>query len=133
MPNDGYDDERGDYRIVKKDHISFRFEIIDFLGTGSFGQVIKCFDHKRKVKIALKIIRNQKKFVYKAGVEVRILKHLKEQDPLQEHNIVSIKDSFIFRKHICITFELLSMNLYEFLKQNNFNGISIGLIRRFAI
>jgi len=34
---------------------------------------------------------------------------------------------------LCITFELLSLNLYEFIKNNNFQGLSLGLIRRFAI
>eukprot|EP01022_Parablepharisma_sp_SALTPOND_P015009 TRINITY_DN2093_c0_g1_i1.p1 TRINITY_DN2093_c0_g1~~TRINITY_DN2093_c0_g1_i1.p1 ORF type:complete len:427 (+),score=37.31 TRINITY_DN2093_c0_g1_i1:1253-2533(+) len=33
----------------------------------------------------------------------------------------------------CITFELLSLNLYEFIRNNNFRGVSVGLIRRFAI
>ena len=37
------------------------------------------------------------------------------------------------RNHLCITFELLSINLYEFIKNNNFQGLSLGLIRRFAI
>ena len=32
-----------------------------------------------------------------------------------------------------MTFELLSINLYEFLKNNDFEGLSLGLIRRFAI
>jgi dual specificity tyrosine-phosphorylation-regulated kinase 2/3/4 len=39
---------------------------------------------------------------------------------------------FYFRHHLCITFELLSINLYEFVKNNNFQGLSLGLIRRFA-
>ena len=28
------------------------------------------------------------------------------------------------------SFELLSINLYEFIKNNNFQGLSLGLIRR---
>jgi hypothetical protein len=36
-------------------------------------------------------------------------------------NVVHMKDYVIFRKHLCITFELLSMNLFEFLKVNDFN------------
>ena len=35
--NQGYDDERGDYKVVIKDHISFRWEVLEFLGKGSFG------------------------------------------------------------------------------------------------
>jgi dual specificity tyrosine-phosphorylation-regulated kinase 2/3/4 len=35
--NCGYDDERGDYRVVLKDHIGFRWEVLEFLGKGSFG------------------------------------------------------------------------------------------------
>ena len=48
-------------------------------------------------------------------------------------NIIHMKDYVIFRKHLCITFELLSINLYEFLKLNDFEGLSLGLVRRFAI
>lgn len=42
------------------------------------------------------------------------------------------QEHFTFRNHLCISFELLSNNLYEFLKHNNFCGLSISLIRRFA-
>lgn len=42
-------------------------------------------------------------------------------------------DYDVFRKHLVITFELLSMNLYEFIKANEFRGVSPGLVRRFAI
>lgn len=94
---------------------------------------MKVYDHKRGVNLALKIIRNQKKFEYQATIEVKILKLLKKKDPKEENNVIHMKDSFIFRKHICITFELMSINLYEFLKANNFNGISLGLIWWFAI
>ncbi len=36
-------------------------------------------------------------------------------------NVVHLEDYVIFRKHLCISFELLSMNLFEFLKVNDFN------------
>ena len=44
------------------DHIDYRYEIIDILGKGSFGSVVKAFDHKKKEFCAIKIIRNKKKF-----------------------------------------------------------------------
>lgn len=39
----------------------------------------------------------------------------------------------VFRKHLLIAFECLSINLYEFIKNNNFQGVTQSLIRRFAI
>ena len=44
----------------------------------------------------------------------------------------SLQDHFMFRNHLCISFELMSVNLFEFLKQNHFVGLSMALIRRFA-
>ena len=43
-----------------------------------------------------------------------------------------MKDTFVFRKHLCIVFELMSINLYELLKQNSFRGLSLKLIRIFV-
>jgi dual specificity tyrosine-phosphorylation-regulated kinase 2/3/4 len=77
-PNFGYDDERGDYSIVAGDHLSYRYEIVDVLGKGSFGQVVRCIDHKLGVLVAVKIIRNKKRFHQQALVEVNILQKLRE-------------------------------------------------------
>lgn len=60
--NFGYDDERGDYVVVTRDHLAYRFEVIDKLGSGSFGQALKCFDHKTQQTVAIKVIRNKKRF-----------------------------------------------------------------------
>ena len=46
--NDGFDDDDDNYIIVRGDHIDFRFELKEALGKGSFGEVAKAFDHKRK-------------------------------------------------------------------------------------
>lgn len=77
-PNFGYDDERGDYSIVTGDHLAFRYEVIDVLGKGSFGQVVRCIDHKIGTLVAVKIIRNKKRFHQQALVEVNILQKLRE-------------------------------------------------------
>lgn len=76
--NFGYDDERGDYSIVVGDHLAYRYEIVDFLGKGSFGQVVRCIDHQMGGLVAVKIIRNKKRFHQQALVEVNILKKLKD-------------------------------------------------------
>lgn len=74
--NFGYDDERGDYRIINQDHLAFRYEILEIMGKGSFGQVVKCFDHRTGNILAIKIIRNKKRFHAQALVEVKILEKL---------------------------------------------------------
>ena len=76
--NFGYDDDRGDYNIVEGDHLAYRYEVVDILGKGSFGQVVRCVDHKTGILVAVKIIRNKKRFHQQALVEVNILQKLRE-------------------------------------------------------
>ena len=56
--NYGYDDDKGDYKIITNDHIGYRYEIKSFLGKGSFGTALKCFDHKEGVEVAVKVVKN---------------------------------------------------------------------------
>jgi len=130
--NFGFDDDRGDYNIVYGDHLAYRYEVLDPLGKGSFGQVVRCIDYKTGKLVAIKIIRNKKRFHQQALVEVNILKKLREWDPEEKHSMVNFTQSFYFRGHLCISTELLGMNLYEFIKAYDFKGFSLVLIRRFA-
>ncbi|CAD8058454.1 unnamed protein product [Paramecium sonneborni] len=114
--NDGFDDSKGEYLYSLNDHIGYRYEILEIAGKGSFGQAFKVFDHKRQQVQCLKIIKNKKKFTNQALVELNILTYVKEKD---EEN--------------CISFEFLSINLYQLIKNNNFQSLSLELIRRFAI
>ena len=70
--------------------------------------------------VAIKIIRNKKRFHTQALVEVKILMHIKASDQDDSANFVQTRGHFYFRSHLCIAFELLSINLYEFIKNNNF-------------
>eukprot|EP00762_Andalucia_godoyi_P008670 ANDGO_00463.mRNA.1 Dual specificity tyrosine-phosphorylation-regulated kinase 2 len=131
--NHGYDDERGDYLVTMHDHVGYRYEVVSMLGRGSFGQVAKVLDHKTNAMCALKVIRNKKRFHHQALIEVRILETLRDNDREERYHCVRLLEHFYFRSHLCITFELLSINLYEFIKANHFQGLSLNLIRRFAI
>ncbi|XP_066580563.1 dual specificity tyrosine-phosphorylation-regulated kinase 4 [Amia ocellicauda] len=130
--NCGYDDEHGSYIKVLHDHIAYRFEVLEVIGKGSFGQVLKCLDHKTNELVAIKIIRNKKRFHHQALVELKILDALRRKDKENSHNVIHMKEYFYFRNHLCISFELLGLNLYELIKKNNFQGFSLALIRRFA-
>ncbi|XP_017328886.2 dual specificity tyrosine-phosphorylation-regulated kinase 4 isoform X1 [Ictalurus punctatus] len=130
--NSGYDDEHGSYLKVLHDHIAYRYEVLEVIGKGSFGQVLKCLDHKTNEMVAIKIIRNKKRFHQQALVELKILDALRRRDRDNCHNVIHMKEYFYFRNHLCISFELLGANLYELIKKNNFQGFSLSLIRRFA-
>uniref|UniRef100_A0AAQ4RLA5 dual-specificity kinase n=1 Tax=Gasterosteus aculeatus aculeatus TaxID=481459 RepID=A0AAQ4RLA5_GASAC len=130
--NCGYDDEQGGYTHVAHDHLAYRYEFLKIIGKGSFGQVAKVYDHKLQQHLALKMVRNEKRFHRQAQEEIRILEHLRKQDRNGTMNVVHMLENFTFRNHICMTFELLSMNLYELIKRNKFQGFSLPLVRKFA-
>ena len=131
-PNFGYDDDRGDYHVVKGDHVAFRYEVLSELGKGSFGQVLKVQDHKKHAACALKIIRNKKRFHQQATVEIRILDHLRSRDPEDRSCTIRMLNYFKFRSHTIITFEIHSMNLYELAKLNKYQPFAPALIKRFT-
>ena len=43
----------------------------------------------------------------------------------------ALQDFFVHRNHLCLAFELLSLNLYELLSHNKFRGLSLSLVRVF--
>lgn len=131
--NNGFDTDQQEYHVRYNDHIDYRYEIVKKLGKGSFGIVLRVFDHKQKEFVALKVLKNKKR-LYKQGlVEAKLIETLNRKDPEDKKNIIKKLDQFVFRKHLVITFELLSVNLYDFIKMNNFQGFSLSLIKRFAI
>ena len=54
-----------------------------------------------------------------------------QHDPHDKHHIARMKDTFVHKHHLCITFEMLSLNLYELIKQSRFTGFSTNLVRVF--
>ena len=93
-------------------------------------QVLHCMDHRSGTGVALKIIRSKKRFQKQAAVEAGILELLRRRDPDDAANIVRSLEAFTFRGHLCITIELLSINLYEHIKACNFKvgrGVGVGV------
>ncbi|XP_029921716.1 dual specificity tyrosine-phosphorylation-regulated kinase 4-like [Myripristis murdjan] len=130
--NSGYDTENGYYRMVIKDHIAYRFEVLEEIGRGAYGQVFKCRDHKTMELVAIKVIRNDKSIHNEAMAEVKILDALSKKDKKNTANILHMKEHFYFRNHLCITFELLGKDLYTVMKENNLQGFSLSQVQHFA-
>jgi hypothetical protein len=78
------------------------------------------------------VIKNQPAYYHQARVEVGILQLLNGRcDPGDCHHIVRLHDAFLHRRHLCLAFEQLGINLFELLKRNGFRGLSLGLLRLF--
>uniref|UniRef100_A0A182MAR3 dual-specificity kinase n=1 Tax=Anopheles culicifacies TaxID=139723 RepID=A0A182MAR3_9DIPT len=132
MYNDGYDDENHDYIIKNGEKFLDRYEIDSLIGKGSFGQVVKAFDHEERCQVAIKIIKNKKPFLNQAQIEVKLLEMMNRADAENKYYIVKLKRHFMWRNHLCLVFELLSYNLFDLLRNTNFRGVSLNLTKKFA-
>ncbi|XP_066575291.1 dual specificity tyrosine-phosphorylation-regulated kinase 1B isoform X2 [Amia ocellicauda] len=130
--NDGYDDDNYDYIVKNGEKWLDRYEIDSLIGKGSFGQVVKAYDHHEQEWVAIKIIKNKKAFLNQAQIELRLLELMNKHDTEMKYYIVHLKRHFMFRSHLCLVFELLSYNLYDLLRNTNFRGVSLNLTRKFA-
>lgn len=128
-----YDDKNCDYIIRIGEIWDNRYEVLKVLGRGSFGQVVEAYDAVHKENVAIKIIKNKRAFYQQALLEIRILQYLNANDKKDQNHIVRMKRHFEWRNHLCISYELLSMNLYELLRNQNFAGVSLNLVRKFAV
>ena len=190
--NEGLDNSEYDFILYVNDIIGDKmdkqYKIVELLGCGTFGQVVKCIHLVSKRKVAVKIIKNKTAYFNQSMMEIKVLNQIYnfhsrvqqqqqqqqqlsqppqpkkdnrklgqlEKSPIFQTDIFSnpspqaspkhdtytheplslpliqMYDTFIFKKHLCLVFELLSINLYDLIKQNGFKGFNISLVRDFS-
>ena len=86
--NHGFDTDDQEYVVRYNDHIDYRYEIVKKLGKGSFGIVLRVFDHKIQEFVALKILKNKKRLMKQGLVEANLIETLNKLDPEDKKNIV---------------------------------------------
>ena len=59
--NNGFDTDQNEYTHRYNEHVGYRYEVVKKLGKGSFGIVLRVFDHKLQEFVALKILKNKKR------------------------------------------------------------------------
>ena len=64
-------------------------------------------------------------------MEAKLLKKILGKNP-DKWGIVRMYESFFFRHHFIIVFELLDINMYKYIKQPDFRGMDKGLLRTLA-
>ncbi|KAI9298493.1 kinase-like protein, partial [Neoconidiobolus thromboides FSU 785] len=135
--NNGYDNENHDLIIHVNSILGTddgqRYVVVDILGQGTFGQVVRCQNLKTKEYVAIKIIKGKQAYFNQSMMEITILELLNQHyDPNNNNHLIRLFDTFSYRNHLCLVFELLSVSLYDLIKQNKFRGLSPNLIRVFA-
>ncbi|XP_061076812.1 homeodomain-interacting protein kinase 1-like isoform X3 [Conger conger] len=121
----------GDYQLVQHEilcSVSNSYEVLEFLGRGTFGQVAKCWKRGTNEIVAIKILKNHPSYARQGQIEVNILGRLSTENA-DEFNFVRSYECFQHKNHTCLVFEMLEQNLYDFLKHSKFSPLLLKCIR----
>lgn len=121
----------GDYQLVQHEilcSMSNSYEVLEFLGRGTFGQVAKCWKRGTNEIVAIKILKNHPSYARQGQIEVSILSRLSTENA-DEFNFVRSYECFQHKNHTCLVFEMLEQNLYDFLKHSKFSPLMLKCIR----
>ncbi|KAL1007790.1 hypothetical protein UPYG_G00091630 [Umbra pygmaea] len=121
----------GDYQLVQHEilcSVSCSYEVLEFLGRGTFGQVAKCWKRGTNEIVAIKILKNHPSYARQGQIEVGILNRLSAENA-DEFNFVRSYECFQHKGHTCLVFEMLEQNLYDFLKHSKFSPLPLRHIR----
>lgn len=133
-----------------------RYKLIKDVGLGTFGRVVQAIDlnHKRdfkrderqnhrdrrdrksKVKmedtVAIKIVRNVKRYHESALIEADILKDVNSRGGRGQSLCAVLLRHFDLNGHCCLVFECLGRSLYDFMKTHGFKAFPLFCVRDFA-
>lgn len=124
----------GDYQLVPHELLqssTHTYEVLEFLGRGTFGQVVKCWMRGTNELRAVKILKNHPSYARQGAIEVQILGALAKEDA-DAWNLVRAFECFSHRSHTCLVFEMLEQNLYDFLKAHKFQPLPLRFVRPIA-
>lgn len=126
------DDPEGHLIYKPGDVLQSRFKVMATLGEGTFGKVVKVKDLYKNEVVALKIIKNVKKYREAAKLEINVLEKLAKYDPRGKFRCVQMLDWFDYHGHVCIAFEMLGSSVFDFLKDNNYEPYPIEQVKQMA-
>ena len=112
--------------------IQDRYRVESLLGEGTFGKVLKVKDILSSKPVALKIIKNIKKYREAAKLEINVLSKLSEFDPGDMSGCIKMLDYFDYHGHTCIAFDILGQSVFDFLRDNCYNPYSLEAVRKIS-
>lgn len=116
---------RYNFTIGKK--LLDRYEIIEHIGKGSYGDVFKCLDNEDLNEYAIKIYKSGEKYIKSIEEEIQILVDL--NDKMEKEYISKIISVFNINEHVCSNLKLYGENLYQYWKFN-YEIVTINFIEK---
>lgn len=130
---DDDDDSIGHYEGRKGDTIKERYLVRKEAGVGTFGRVLECWDHRKEKTVAIKVVRNIRKYTDSAAIEADILRDVnKHSRATGASPCVALYDDFKFSGHFCLVFESLSDSLYDMIKANDYKPFPLNYVLAFT-
>ena len=139
-PHPSFPDDNLEHNLICRVHDELHdsedgetYKVVDLLGTGTFGQVLRCRCVGRNASVAVKVIKNKEAYRKQSSLEIRVLKLLNNKiDPDNKSNIVRLLQTFDFKGHVCLVFEMLDYSLYDLLTQNQYRGLPLFVVQSFT-
>lgn len=129
--SNSHSNSEGDYNVVLHEELcsaTSRYEVLEFLGRGTFGQVLKCWKKGTNELVAIKILKDHPSYARQGQIEISILAKLSAENS-EAFNFVRAIECFQHKNHTCLVFEMLQQNLYDYLKQSKFSPLELRNIR----
>ncbi|KAK5122588.1 hypothetical protein LTR85_003851 [Meristemomyces frigidus] len=130
--NEKVDDEDGHYIVHENSRLGERYNLLNLLGQGTFGKVVRALDVRSRKEVAVKVIRAVPKYRDASRIELRVLQTLRAADEHNRNRCIQLRDCFDWRGHICIVTPLLGLSVFDFLKQGGFVPFPGSHIQAFA-
>ena len=126
-----YNSEEG-RRYSMNPNITTKYQIIEKLGQGIFGQVFKCIDLNTNKLVAIKILKNRQEYFRQGLLELTTMTIVNKMYDKKKQYVVEMIDHFLYHGHLCIVQELLGKNIYQYLKEMRFTGMKLSEIKQFT-
>uniref|UniRef100_A0A3B4WZ50 Protein kinase domain-containing protein n=1 Tax=Seriola lalandi dorsalis TaxID=1841481 RepID=A0A3B4WZ50_SERLL len=110
----------------RREDVAHAYFVEKYLGCGGYGKVAQCTRLDNKVKMAVKIVRNDMTWAGKR--EVAVLQKLRKLDQ-DKNNLVRFAEHFEYKGHVCLAFEMLDINIYDFIRSRDFQPLHLSEIR----
>ena len=104
--------------------------MVNEAGVGTFGKVYTCKEDLSSDRcVAIKVVRDIRRYTEAALVEARILDIVNRADPDGVSNCVRYYGSFYHGPHLCLVFERLGASLYDYIKANRYKPFPLYCVQ----